>query len=169
MLKRAFLLVMALSLAGCGFHLRGHGVTGAGFAFHSVYVRTGAETSFIVELRRALALNKLDVKQSPDQADIVLDVVSEKTEKQILALSAAGQVLEYLLVYKVSVRAYDRQQQEWMPAAQISLQRYFPYDVTQVLAKQQEEALFYRDMRSDAVQLVLRRLSFAKPPHPQTP
>jgi len=41
--------------------------------------------------------------------------------------------------------------------------RSLPYDDAQILAKEQEEALLYRDMRSDAVQQVMRRLSRAKP------
>ncbi len=166
MARRAFLILIPLLLAACGFQLRGHGVTGTGFAFHSIYIRSAAETPFIASLRQALKLNKLDVKSSAEQADLVLDVVSERTDKQILALSTGGQVLEYLLRYSVSLRAYDRQQREWLPAREITLQRNFPYDNTQVLAKQQEELMFYQDMRSDAVQVVLRSLGFAKPPQP---
>ncbi len=169
MTRRAFLLPIVLILAACGFQLRGHGVTGAGFAFHSIYVRAPAETPFIASLRQALKLNKLEVKPTAEQADVVLDIASEKTDKQILALSTGGQVLEYLLRYSVSLRAYDRQQREWLPAREITLQRNFPYDNTQVLAKQQEELMFYQDMRSDAVQLVLRSLGFAKPPQPGSP
>lgn len=169
MAKRTILLALALSLTACGFHLRGHGVQGAAFAFHSIYVRAPGESPLIVSLRRELALNKLDVKPSPEQADLVLDIVSERSDKQILALSTGGHVLEYLLRYRVSLRAYDRQQQEWREAREITLQRNFPYDDTQILAKQQEEAMFYQDMRSDAVQLIVRSLAFAKPPQPPSP
>jgi LPS-assembly lipoprotein len=169
MAQRAILLAAVLVLAACGFHMRGHNLKGAGFAFHSIYVRTPAETPFIAALRQALKLNKLDVKPSPEQADLVLEIVSEKADKQILALSTGGHVLEYLLRYSVSLRAYDRQQQEWLPAREITQQRNFPYDDTKVLAKQQEELMFYQDMRSDTVQLVLRSLGFAKPPQPVGP
>ncbi len=169
MVKHAVLVAVLLMLTACGFHLRGHNLQGAGFAFHSIYVRTPSDTPFVVALRRALKLNKLDVKTSPEQAELILDIVSEKTDKQILALSTGGHVLEYLLRYRVSLRAYDRQQQEWLTAREITLQRNFPYDDTQVLAKQQEELTFYQDMRSDAVQLVLRSLGFAKPPAPVSP
>ena len=86
--------------------------------------------------------------------------------KLILALNASGQVSEYELHYKVNVRAYDRQQQEWLPASEIDMLSYFNYDNTQILAKAQEEQLLYQSMRSDAVQQVIRRLSLAKPPKP---
>lgn len=164
MWKRLTLLLPVLLLGACGFHLRGHDIKDEGFAFHSIYIRAPAETPLIVALRRELQFNKLTVTQSPGQADLVLDIVAVNTDKQILALSGSGQVLEYMLYYSVSLRAYDRQQREWMSAGKIKLQRYFPYDNTKVLAKEQEEKLLYRDMRIDAVQLILRRLSFARPP-----
>jgi LPS-assembly lipoprotein len=164
MWNRLSLVPFLLLLTACGFHLRGHDIKDEGFAFHSIYIRAPAETPLITSLRRELAFNKLTVTQSPEKADLVLDIVSENTDKQILALSGSGQVLEYMLHYDVSLRAYDNQQREWMSAGKIMLQRYFPYDNTQILAKEQEEKLLYRNMRLDAVQLILRRLSFARPP-----
>ena len=91
-------------------------------------------------------------------------MVSETTDKQILSLSGAGRVREYRLQYRISLRAYDRKQQEWLAPEEITLQRDFSYDDTQVLAKQQEESLLYQNMRSDAVQQVLRRLNHVKAP-----
>lgn len=166
-LRRALLLSLALSLAACGFHLRGHLEGGANFAFNSVYIKVPAQTPFIDELRQNIKINKLAVLPEAGQADLILEIVFERPEKQILALGASGRVIEYLLHYTVSLRAYDKQQREWLPAAEIHLQRDFPYDDTQILAKEQEEAMLYRDMRQDAVQQVLRRLSIAKPPQVQ--
>jgi LPS-assembly lipoprotein len=89
--------------------------------------------------------------------------VSESSDKQILALSGTAQVREFQLRYVVSIRAYDKEMVEWLPADEISLQRSLTYDDALILAKEQEEALLYRDMRADAVQQILRRLSRAKP------
>jgi LPS-assembly lipoprotein len=169
MWKSLTLLPVVLLLTACGFHLRGHNIKDTGFAFHSIYIRSNSETPLVTLLRQELELNKLEVKHTQEQADLVLDIVSENEDKQILALSGSGHVLEYMLYYNVSLRAYDRQQQEWLSAGKISLQRYFPYDDTKILAKQQEENLLYRDMRTDAVQLILRRLSFARPPQTTNP
>ena len=47
---------------------------------------------------------------------------------------------------------------------EITLRRDMTYDDTQVLAKESEEALLYEDMKSDAVQQVLRRLSVVQMP-----
>ena len=156
------LLIFALSLSACGFHLRGRDLMGSGFPFSSLYLKSAAATPFVVDLQNSLELYKIKVAATSAEADLTLDIVSEKNDKQILALSGVGQVLEYQLSYRVSLRAYDKQLNDWLPADEIFLQRTFAYDVSQILAKEQEEGLLYRDMRSDAVKQVMRRLSRAK-------
>jgi LPS-assembly lipoprotein len=134
----------------------------AGFPFGSIYLKSNAPTPFIADLQNSLELYKIKIAGSGAEADLTLNIVSEKTDKQILAISGAGQVREFQLNYTVSLRAYDKQLNDWLPAGEILLQRSLTYDDAQILAKEQEEALLYRDMRSDAVQQVMRRLSRAK-------
>jgi len=164
-LKPGHMLLLAalLSLSACGLHLRGHDAADKQFAFRSIYIQAPGETTFTKTLRRNLESYQLAVQQVPGQSDLTLDVVYETTDKQITALNASGHVIEYLLRYRVSLRAYDRQQKDWLPASEIQLQRILPYDDTLVLAKQQEEQMLYDDMRLDAAQQVLRRLAYARP------
>lgn len=159
---RTLLLLTALALAACGFHLRGSNLKGMEFAFESLFLKAPGETPFVADLRRALTANKVNFAAA-DQAQLVLEVVSEQATKQILSLSSNGRVREYQLFYRVSLRAYDSQQTDWLPAEEISLSRIMTYDDEQVYAKQQEEALLYKDMRNDAVAQAMRRLSRAKP------
>ncbi|MBI5006837.1 MAG: hypothetical protein HZB95_06890 [Nitrosomonadales bacterium] len=162
-MTRLLLLAATLSLAACGFHLRGSDLKGMQFAFKSLYLKTPAETPFVADLRRALTAGKVTLSGAPDQAELVLEVVSEQSAKQILSLSGSGRVKEYQLFYRVSLRAYDSKQNDWLPADEIALSRILAYDDEQVLAKEQEEALLYKDMRTDAVAQAMRRLSRAKP------
>lgn len=162
-MTRTFLLLMALTLAACGFHLRGSNLKDVQFAFKSLYLKAPGETPFVKDLRRILKSNDIELVPAADKADLVLEVVSEQTTKQILSLSGAGRVKEYQLFYRVSLRAYDNQQNDWLPAEEISLSRILPYDDEQVLAKEQEEAALYKDMRIDAVSQAVRRLIRAKP------
>ena len=157
------LLILTLLLAACGFHLRGQG--GFTFPYQTLFIQTSnANAPFILDLKRAVQLYDVKLVDSPENAQLTLHIVSETMSKQILSLSDAGRVREYQLNYRVSLRAYDSKQQEWVPADEIVLQRYLSYDNTQVLAKEMEETLLYQDMRKDAVQQILRRLSLAKPP-----
>ena len=98
-----------------------------------------------------------------EKADVVLNIVSEVTDKQILTLGGSGRVNEFKLLYRVSLRAYDLEQRDWIPAEEVSLRRDYSYDDARVLAKEAEENLLYQSMRSDMVQQIVRRLSHAKP------
>lgn len=160
---RALLLSLVLALAACGFHLRGSGLNDMEFAFKSLYLKARGESPFVADLRSALKANQVALVAAPDQAELVLEVVSELASRQILSLSGSGRVREFQLFYRVSLRAYDSQRNDWLPPEEISLSRIMTYDDEQVFAKQQEEALLYKDMRSDAVAQAMRRLSRAKP------
>lgn len=163
---RALLLLATLALAACGFHLRGSNFAGDEFPFKSLYLKAGSETAFITDLRRELTINRIVLAATPELADLVVEISSEQASKQILSLSGSGRVQEYQLLYRVALRAYDQKHNEWLPADDISMSRIMAYDDEQILAKEQEQALLYKDMRGDAVTQVIRRLNRAKPQPP---
>jgi LPS-assembly lipoprotein len=165
-IKHAFLILSALLLTACSFHLRGQ----VGMPFQSIYlIAPNLNSPFVNELRRNLVANKVALANAAEQSDVVLNIASENTEKQVLSLGGDGRVNEYRLIYRVSLRAYNQQQQEWIPAEEMSLRRDFSYDDTQILAKEAEETLLYQSMRTDMVQQIVRRLSRAKPTPTLTP
>jgi len=154
------LLLTALSLTACGFHLRGH----AGMPFSTLYLDAANRgTPFIAELRRSLEANNVKLVDSAEQADVVLNIVHEISDKQILTLGGSGRVNEFRLSSRVSLHAYDLKQQEWIPAEEIALRRDYTFDDTKILAKEAEEDLLDANMRSEMVQQIVRRLSRAKP------
>ncbi|MDH2915411.1 MAG: LPS assembly lipoprotein LptE [Gallionella sp.] len=162
-MTRTLLLFTLFALSACGFHLRGSQLSDMAFAFKSLYLKVPAETQFVIDLRTALNANKVAVTPTSDTAELVLEVVSEQTNKNILSLSGSGRVQEYQLIYRVSLRAYDNKRVDWLPPEEIMLTRILAYDDAQILAKEQEEAQLYRDMRTDAVGQAIRRLNRAKP------
>jgi len=152
------LLTTALLLSACGFHLRGQVI----MPFETIYLQTAnPNTPFIKDLRRNLEARQVKLVSAEDQAELVLDIVSEISEKQVLSLGGDGRVNEFRLFYRVSLRAYDHQK-DWIPAEEIALRSDYSYDDTKVLAKEAEETLLYQSMRSDMVQQIMRRLSRAK-------
>jgi LPS-assembly lipoprotein len=159
---RALLLLMALAFAGCNYHLRGDNRSGKEFPFRSLYLKASGETSFVLDLRRELKTNNIALAATPDQADLTVEVLSDQATKQILSLSGSGRVQEYQLFYRVSLRARDSHNNDWLPADDISMSRIMAYDDEQILAKEQEEALLFKDMRIDAVAQAIRRLNRAK-------
>lgn len=152
------LLLSALLLSACGFHLRGQ----ASMPFATLYLEA-AGTPLVAELRRGLEANNVRLVSSADKADVVLNIVSEIPDKQILSLGGSGRVTEYQLRYRVSLRAYDNKGQDWIPAVEMEQLRDFSYNDTAILAKESEEALLQQSMLGDMAQQILRRLSHAKP------
>lgn len=162
-LRHTLVLLFASSLAACGFHLRGHDSQQLEFPVQRLYLKATQESQFIADLRHHLQRNHLELMADPTAAELILEIEAERSDKQILSLSAAGRVREYTLHYAVTLRAYDTEQRPWLDSSEIHVQRVMTYDDTLVLAKEQEEALLYRDMRQDAVQQLLRHLSHARP------
>ncbi len=154
------LLLLTLLLSACGFHLRGQ----QGMPFASLYIDSANPgTPFITELRRDLESSRVKLAGTAGEAEVVLNIVSESPEKQILTLGGSGRVNEFQLRYRVSLRAYDNQQRDWIAAEEMSLRRDYVYDDTKILAKEAEETMLYQSMRTDMVQQIIRRLSHAKP------
>ena len=152
------LLMTTLLLSACGFHLRGQ----VSMPFETIYLQTAnPNTPLIRELRRNLEARQVKMVNAAEQAELVLNIVSEIPDKQVLSLGGDGRVNEFRLFYRVSLRAYDHQM-DWIPAEEIALRRDYSYDDTKVQAKEAEETLLYQSMRSDMVQQIMRRLSRAK-------
>ena len=151
--------VVALFLAGCGFQLRGQ----AALPFETLHI-PGAYP-LAVELRRNVsAASKTRLVDDPDRAQAVFGLTTEVRDKVILSFTSAGKVNEYRLRYRVGFRVTDpKGLQVFLPTSEILLTRDMAYSDAQVLAKENEEALLYRDMQTDMVQQILRRLAAAKP------
>ena len=160
MSSRAAVLALALVLAGCGFRLRGT----ADVPFQTLYV-PNATSGIALDLKRNIqAGTHARVVDDAKGADAVLQFTEETRSKEILSLTAQGRVREFQLRYRVGFRVHDGKGQEFLPASSIQLTRDVTFNDTEILAKEQEELLLFRDMQSDMVQLIMRRLAAAKPP-----
>ncbi|HBJ99472.1 MAG TPA: hypothetical protein DDZ62_05515, partial [Delftia acidovorans] len=104
MQKRTLLTALALAplLGACGFRLRGVPT----FVFRSLYIQAGRGSPVARELSRNLASasDKLTVLRdpaSPDDAEAIFQIVSERQERVIVGMNALGQVRELQLRLRV--------------------------------------------------------------------
>jgi LPS-assembly lipoprotein len=157
---RALALALLLATAACGFQLRG----AASLPFDTIYV-PNATAGIALELKRSIqAGTNARVVDDAKAAAAQLQFSEESRRKEILSLTAAGRVNEYRLFYRVGFRVSDGKGRDFLPPVSIQLFRDMIYDDSQALAKEAEEQLLFRDMQSDMVQQVLRRIATAKPP-----
>jgi LPS-assembly lipoprotein len=162
-LRAGAMLLLAVALSACGFQLRG--ANGQyHMPFQSIYLGFADNSALGTELRRNLrGGDAVVVVDDQAKADALFDVVSETRGKSILSLNSQGRVREYLLSYTLVFRVRDNKNAELLKPTTISLKRTLSFNESQVLAKESEEALLYRDMQSDLVQQILRRLAAIKP------
>ena len=161
MLQRRGLIAGAIAgtLAGCGFKLRGV----PELAFSSLYVAVAESSSLGNELKRNLvSLGSLQLITDPAQqasAQAVLDILLDQREKTVVGVNASGQVREFQLRVRLRYRLRTPQGRDLIPSTELLLQRDFSFNESAVLAKEAEEGLLYRDMQSDIVQQLIRRLA----------
>jgi LPS-assembly lipoprotein len=169
MQRRAFLALTAssasvalASLSGCGFALR----QAPSFAFSTLYSGLSEGSPLGVELRRSLqSTGKVQVitdARQMNEAQVVLEALADQREKVVLSLNSSGQVREFQLRLRFSFRLRTLAGKELIPATELLLQRDISFNESAVLAKEAEEALLYRDMQSDIVQQIMRRLAAVK-------
>ena len=160
---KSLVLLVALMLASCSFRLRGT----ADVPFEALYV-PNANAGIALTLKRYIqAGTRARVVDDPKQADAILVLSGESREKQILSLTGTGAVREFQLRYRVAFRVHDSKGADYVPQSVIQLTRDITFNDTQVLAKEAEEQLLFRDMETDMVQQIMRRLAAAQKPKPR--
>ncbi|HTP60687.1 MAG TPA: LPS assembly lipoprotein LptE [Burkholderiales bacterium] len=160
----AFTLLLAALLPACGFQLRGT----ADLPFKTIYIPPTNTAGVALDLRRNIrAGTHTTVVDDPKQAEAVIEFTQEAREKVILSLAANGRVREYQLRYRVGFRVHDNKGGEFLPVSAIQLSRDITFNDSDVLSKDAEEQLLYRDMQFDMVQQIMRRLETAKRPKPE--
>ena len=172
-LRRGFMLTVGAALVGvvtgCGFKLR----QAPKFAFQTLVAPLPDASSLRRELRGALQNAGVTVLESmpapqasaPGAAapvalpDAVLEVLADQREKSVVGSTAAGQVREFQLRVRFRFRLSTPRGKVLIEDSEVLLQRDISYSETIALSKLEEEAEMYKDMQSDVVQQVLRRLA----------
>jgi LPS-assembly lipoprotein len=154
---------LAVTLAACGFQLRGS--NGAyTMPFSSIFLAFPDTSALGNELKRNLrAGDRVVVTPTQEGAQARFEVLSEARNKNILSLNNLGRVREYLLTYTLVFQVRDASGSLLLGPTEITLRRNLAFSEEAVLAKEGEEALLYRDMQSDLVQQIMRRLAAVKP------
>jgi LPS-assembly lipoprotein len=160
------LLAAALLLSACGFKLRSASGN-YNLPFDKLYIGLPTSSPLAIDLRRHINVTgTTQITTDIREADGILEVVGDpdKTRgKSILSLNSNGRVREYLLTYTITFRIRDNKGNQLLAPSTISLNRPMSFDETQLLAKESEEAGLYRDMQSDLVQQMIRRMAAVKP------
>lgn len=152
--------VLAMLLTACGFHLRGS----TELPFRTLWVGFSDASPLGTEFRRYIRSGtSTKLVANAKDAEARLQVLGESRDREILSLNADGRVREYTLYYSFVFKVDDGAGRDFIPPTRITLRRNITVNENTQLAKEAEESLLYRDMQSDLVQQLLRRLAAVKP------
>ena len=149
-------LAVCLLLSACGFHLRGAQVSSK---YSAIMVRGGNPYGELVpELRPALRGVGVQVVESPEQAQAIINIQREAVDRQVLAVGSTGKVREYGLSLNIDFEVTAPKGQVLLPRQTVYTTRDYSFDPTKVLGMADEETQLRQEMIRDAAQQMLWRL-----------
>jgi LPS-assembly lipoprotein len=153
-------LLLVAGLGACGFTLRGV----QQLPFSTIALNFPPNSPLGTELARNIRTGtSTQIVSDASKAGAVLELMGETRDRQILTIDAQGRAIEYTLRDRLRFRLRDSQGREMIEATELRVQRDIAFNDSQRLSKESEEVLLYRDMQTDLVQQLLRRIAAAKP------
>lgn len=153
----ALVVLLALPLAACGFHLRREAELPA--TMKRVHIEIADASSALAKgLAKALPRSGSDVVDAagPDVATIRFTANTLSTD--VLTVGGNARATEYSLRYHVEFDVLDGTGSVIVPKQTIELSRDFTFDASQALGVAAQTDLLTNELQQDMVQTVLRRL-----------
>ncbi len=149
-------LISVSGISACGFKLRGS----VSIPYQSILIsgRPSPQLRFDLERIISTGTNAKVVTVGKD-ADLILDIVSEDSTRQILTYTSTGQISAYRLNNRVVFRAFDNTGAEVIPESDIYVIRDLDFTTATVLASDIQQQQFLESMRSDLALQILRRIA----------
>ena len=164
-LRLLIAVICAAVLAGCGFQLRG--TKSGNLPYKTMNIALPETADVRVWLERYInAAGSTEIVDDARKADATFQQLGDSRQKTILSVNAQGRVREYRLQLNYRFQVVNAKGQTLVPPNEVTLSRDITFDDSNVLAKDLEEGLLWRDMNNDLVNQIMRRLSIIKPKNP---
>ena len=156
---RLVAVLLLPTLAACGFHLQGVARLPQAFATTQL-VAEDRYTDFHRALEDALRASGCRVAASG--ATATLEVLTDDSGQRVLSVSASNTPTEYEVYYTVRYRVRIGDKEVLTPKV-LTLTRDYSFNVTAVLAKEQEQDQIRTALARELAALVMRRLTALGP------
>jgi LPS-assembly lipoprotein len=155
MRRRLLLACAALPLAACGFSLRGSQT----LPIDTLYLALPVNSPVGAEIARVVRAST-NARVVPDrkEAQAIFELLGEEREREVLSVNAQGRAREYQLRLRATFRVTAPNGTELIAPTALVARRDIAFNESELLAKESEEALLYRDMQSDLVRQMVSRL-----------
>jgi LPS-assembly lipoprotein len=156
MFKASLLLLSALALSACGFHLRQSAALPA--AMQRVHLTVNGGAGLQRDLARALEASGSTVEEKPGPGIAELRVPLANFSTETLTVSGYARVTEYAVRYQVQFQLNDGSGQALLPLQNIGMSREFSYDAANTIGTTAQVEEIQRSLNDDMVQAILFRL-----------
>ena len=157
-------LLLALSLAACGFHPRAQ--LQLPESLGPVRVQT-ADPYSPLGLELAAELERAGVSGAkPGSPAAALTISREGFDTAPLSVDELARVREYITRYRVKFALLDAAGKVLVEPQEIELSREYTYDITASAGSPAEQELIQRELRRDMRAAILRRLDVVLRPKP---
>ena len=68
------------------------------------------------------------------------------------------------MIKRVTIALHDANGRDWLPASEVVIRRAYTFNESEVLAREAQETRLLKEMHTDVVQQIVRRLQAAKKP-----
>jgi LPS-assembly lipoprotein len=151
--------LVAAGLAGCGFRLRGE----THLNFRSIRLAFPPRSLMGAELeRQLLRVQDMRVVEAEKDAEVVMDVLTDRVDRTASATTSVGQVREISIITRLRFRVRTPAGRVLIPETELALGQPLTYSEEQAQAKESEEAQLVQGMRRDIAAQVIRRLETVK-------
>ncbi len=150
-------LMLASSLAACGYHMRGAVTLPA--EMQTTWIQGNSNSQLVRDLRRNLIASKINVVSEKTGDAATLSITRDIISRRILSIGSDGKAREFMLLYEVDYQLRGTDGKPVHDMQKVRIQRSYLYDPNDVLAAGQEDATLRREMVRDMADLILRRLS----------
>ena len=157
-MNKILMTAAVLLLSACGFHLKGMGGTARTLPYPAWHIQNAS----VMQKALENALRRADGKPvSAAEAQMTLNIKGIETRQDIYTITRAAAVNEYLLAMTVKAQAFRNGEPVGEPM-EVKVHRTMDYADSEVLGKQEEEETIWSEMRIDAADQIVRRLTFLK-------
>lgn len=154
---RVLILLLALSVAGCGFQLRG--TEDVPVPMESLSV-AGIDRYSDLYLALAQAMRERDLRliEPGEPSELVLEIDKASFSERVVGIGFTGKSREYAYLYVIDFSVVDREGNSLSGKQRLRVMRDFAYPEQDVVSLDAGRAIVARDMQRDAAGQLLRRV-----------
>ena len=152
-------VLAAILVQGCGYHLRGQSPQVRTEGGYSVHI-SAAPGPLADAVKSQLAISGVTVADAMTGADYVLTLSGGTFERQVVSVSpATGKVEEYLIVFTARISISEAGGEDLVTGQDIRVSGDYAFDEDAALGKFSEEETIREELLEQAAAQIMRRLN----------